>query len=1287
MLGNSHRLLLPSYWWKKIFGAVVDKLDEKVDASNLKTIGGESLIGEGDITGFPIVHSKEELDALDVPLGGVASLVTGGPIVSSFEGCYMPSAEEMGSEEIFLDVFPKLTRVEKLNFHMPEDGSVPTLLCLLVDKRLNFKCVLTMSEEDGTEMIAVQWGGNSLENMVYLYFKDINDSINFTNYIPQRLNDELSSRDVRLVYFANKNGVIEDPEEQAETQKVFSQFFSREELIPYNSTPYIKSEGWDRISKDYIVSSIEELEKLNLPVGTIVSVAKEGKGKVNPYELFTFDLDASDEDVVNNLDKYTRIIRIESFAPTPSETNILNIGILAEMEIGDTVATSTISLSFDKGQLVAVLNDDRVVTQDELNDILKSGNFRLMLLNKRQEVADFVTNYTAFYGEDTIADTYIKGDTWEKLAKEGEEGAIFRELYIPSLEEPLTEAQKAYNKETIELYKEGKAIACISDNDTKFIATQLVFERGFPVLFFDSLDRIIIYLLDEKGDVADVDEFIKFEDANNKVTTISSASTDKEYPSAKAVYDAIQQSGGEAGPQGPQGEQGVQGEKGEDGVGITSVVQTTTSSADGGSNVVTVTLSDGKTSTFTVKNGSKGTQGEKGADGAKGDKGDKGDTGATGPQGNSGYTGAADELEVVNNLTQGGATAALSAEMGKTLDGKLTELSAEVADSVSALKRDTQLQFDGGVLEESITDFADKGKFLYDKITLDSAQYNITKYIIIDAATEIVLTNLWATDVVVAYAIYDVKKNLLSSNPTPSATGLQNYTLTSADLPDGAMYLRATQNTLHEASVRVISDYKGVKNEIAELKSGGGQLSSSAYIALPVPELAMVNIISKTLPETKTADIEAVMEFNDMQGNIIKKNIIINAQGNSTLGHAKKNFGVDIVDSKYDESHSLKFGNWVAQDSFHWKAYMLDQTRVKAMAAYDFYESILLTRGMRKDRSWKRLQLPTDIPTASGSVTGEYLAMDSGAKCHPVGFPFILFHNGSFYGIYCWQLKKHRDNYHQKKSKAEHIHLDGNISNTLLWNANGVIDWAKWSGLVDESAESPNMDGIEIRNPKNLILVDGSKYDGDDNRGELISTTSAKYDASNEDMVMTAKVRQSLELFSRNVYNLQQMSKGAEKKAEIAKVFDVESIIDFIIFGQITGNVDGYKKNWQWNTYDGVKWAVNAYDLDAVWGWGGSSYYEPSATFIGTYAPPVAMVVENYLDEIKARYAELRDKGVITTEQVLKPLYNYVRIIGADYYEQEYAKWPFGNADNLWRFEEWVAEAIRLTDILMDYNL
>ena len=95
--------------------------------------------------------------------------------------------------------------------------------------------------------------------------------------------------------------------------------------------------------------------------------------------------------------------------------------------------------------------------------------------------------------------------------------------------------------------------------------------------------------------------------------------------------------------------QGEKGDKGDTGVGVQSVAQTTTSNADGGSNVVTVTLTDGTKSTFTVKNGSKGSQGiqgeqgpkgDTGATGAQGPKGDKGDTGAAGTNGTNGKNGA-----------------------------------------------------------------------------------------------------------------------------------------------------------------------------------------------------------------------------------------------------------------------------------------------------------------------------------------------------------------------------------------------------------------------------------------------------------------------------------------------------------------------------------------------------------------------------------------------------------------------------------------------------------------------
>lgn len=68
----------------------------------------------------------------------------------------------------------------------------------------------------------------------------------------------------------------------------------------------------------------------------------------------------------------------------------------------------------------------------------------------------------------------------------------------------------------------------------------------------------------------------------------------------------------------------IAGVAGADGVGIKSIVQTTASTEDGGSNVWTATLTDGTTSTFAVKNGSKGSAGTNGKDGTNGTNGTDG---------------------------------------------------------------------------------------------------------------------------------------------------------------------------------------------------------------------------------------------------------------------------------------------------------------------------------------------------------------------------------------------------------------------------------------------------------------------------------------------------------------------------------------------------------------------------------------------------------------------------------------------------------------------------------------
>lgn len=86
------------------------------------------------------------------------------------------------------------------------------------------------------------------------------------------------------------------------------------------------------------------------------------------------------------------------------------------------------------------------------------------------------------------------------------------------------------------------------------------------------------------------------------------------------------------------------------GVGITGITENL-SPNDGGTNDIVITFSNGQSATVHTKNGSRG---------------------------NSGYTGAAGELEVVNNLVDGGATAALAAQQGKVLNGKMQDVSVFV---------------------------------------------------------------------------------------------------------------------------------------------------------------------------------------------------------------------------------------------------------------------------------------------------------------------------------------------------------------------------------------------------------------------------------------------------------------------------------------------------------------------------------------------------------------------------------------------------------------------------------
>ena len=93
---------------------------------------------------------------------------------------------------------------------------------------------------------------------------------------------------------------------------------------------------------------------------------------------------------------------------------------------------------------------------------------------------------------------------------------------------------------------------------------------------------------------------------------------------------------------GPKGDIGEKGNSGNDGISVSSIIQTTTSSESGGTNIITATLSDGTTSNFNIMNGAKGDRGEKGDTGQDGYTPIKGVDyfdGEQGPQGEPGIDG------------------------------------------------------------------------------------------------------------------------------------------------------------------------------------------------------------------------------------------------------------------------------------------------------------------------------------------------------------------------------------------------------------------------------------------------------------------------------------------------------------------------------------------------------------------------------------------------------------------------------------------------------------------------
>lgn len=551
-------------------------------------------------------------------------------------------------------------------------------------------------------------------------------------------------------------------------------------------------------------------------------------------------------------------------------------------------------------------------------------------------------------------------------------------------------------------------------------------------------------------------------------------------------------------------------------------------------------------------------------------------------------------------------------------------------------------------------------------------------------------------------------KSLIDSNVADAKRtieDLEGRTEITTDADDKVMSYRDSQGKKHEHDMQVTNldvsninlQGNSVNNIQDALKANGFDIktpvdwSESSFIQIPEPRFAIINITNiDSMPTTKTQNKKAFLEFWDMQGNYFKKHAILNAQGNSSMMHKKQNTAVDFCEDEWvgDDTTSVKIGNWIVQDSFHLKAFYCSFYKNECPVSYKIWDKMCHTYKFTEDRPYKDY-LAGKFPDNGANVTNSNFRQNNAfeARCVPDGFPCAVYLNNTFWGIFSFQLKKHRDNYFMDKESTTNIHLDGNSYVNLF---NGIIDW--------------NL--MEIRNPKpkkwKLYDMDGNKYDGDSPKelmGKYLSdgeTINPNYDENNESHKKSAEVKQNivalsnymkdLKVYENAYYEAVKKKLGEEEalatlKREIEKRFGVKWIIDYVLVMCLLQDTDSVNKNTQWTTWGVVnsllRWNPNPYDMDETFGCdstiGFTNQMAHETTLGKNTNTPYSYIWKYYLDDMKKRYAELRQKGVFSYNAIFKEYLDWVNRVGSEYYKLEVKKWSESpsNRDSLLN-TEWV---------------
>ena len=379
--------------------------------------------------------------------------------------------------------------------------------------------------------------------------------------------------------------------------------------------------------------------------------------------------------------------------------------------------------------------------------------------------------------------------------------------------------------------------------------------------------------------------------------------------------------------------------------------------------------------------------------------------------------------------------------------------------------------------------------------------------------------------------------------------------------------------------------------------------------------------ITGTIPTTKT-DALAEMQYISKTENFTAY-LKIKCQGSSSMSYDKKNFTIKLYsDEARDTKLKKNFKDWGhASNKFVLKANYIDHSHERNILCANLWNEVVSSRTDYDN-------LPEEMRNSprNGAIDG---------------FPVKVYTNGTYQGIYTWNIGKDDWMWGMDEDNANHVLMCGELNTDGVYAENACNFRTLWSG------------------------TDGEHWSVE------IGTNSEA-------------VKNSLNALISCVMN----TDDETFKATIGNYLDMQSAIDYYLHQYVICGLDGLAKNMLLATYNGTKWICGAYDMDSTFGlwWDGTSFvsaeYRCPEDYQERYSLLWERMVSLFSEEIKARYTELRNTVYSYANMVTK-FERFMDTIGKDLYAEDlevYTGIPSGSTNNIKQIRNYIRDRLEYVD-------